>query len=428
MSQSSVLRTKKLKSFNPVLWGTIGYLFLLIFRPFEYWTWLGDFHIERVYMIGLIFVTVLFSGLRYKHHLIATALLAFFGVICLSVVTSFWPDEAVNLLWEYFKLMVLFFVILLSVRDEKDFRILVIAFLAIMGIYVGKSLWEFLFHGRYVYRMGIRRLCGIDQTSGDPNSFASTIIFSLPFAWALWKTKPPGLVKKLLILYGFMCMVAVALTGSRAGMVAFIFLLIILWVRGKKKIVGAVGLVLILIISWYAMPADLQERFNTIFDDSINPVATRSAEGRIEGFWKGIKLFELSPIWGVGAGCSMIAVGELLHYESAGQLHNLYGQLLSELGILDAISFLFLLFSLVKTQRKIKYNLSGSIPDNNLISQAALASVNVMCLLLFQGLFGHNLYRYTWIWISAVMILADHLSSKQKPKPKRLTQTDDQRD
>jgi O-antigen ligase len=362
----------------------------------------------------LIFIAVAFSGLRYKHNLIATALLAFFGVICLSVATSFWPDKALDLVWEYFKLMVLFFVILLSVRDERDFKILIIAFLAIMGIYVGKSLWEFLFHGRYQVRMGIRRLCGIDQTFGDPNAFAATILCSLPFAWALWKTKPSGLIKKLLISYGLMSMVAIALTGSRSGMVAFIFLLIILWVRGKKKVLGAVGLVLILIISWFAMPVDLQERFNTIFDDSINPTATKSAQGRIEGFKMGMKLFELSPIWGVGAGCSPIAVDKILHNENAVQLHNLYAQLLAELGILGAISFLALLFSLFKTQRKVKINLGGSNQNNNLISQAALASINVMWLLLFQGLFGHNLYRYTWIWISAVMVLADQLSSKQK--------------
>jgi O-antigen ligase len=369
-------------------------------------------------MIGLIFAAVLLSGMRYKHHLIATVLLAFFGVICFSAATSFWPDKALDLVWEYFKLIVLFFVILLSVRNERDFRILIIAFLAITGIYVGKSLWEFLFHGRYVYRMGIRRLCGIDKTSGDPNAFAATIIYSLPFAWALWKTRPSELIKKLLIFYGLMSMVAVALTGSRSGMVAFIFLLIILWVRGKKKIVGAVGLVFILMISWYAMSADLQKRFETIYDDSISRSATASAQGRLEGLKMGMKLFELSPIWGVGAGCSPIAVDELLHYEWKVQLHNLYAQLLAELGILGAISFLVLIFSLVKTQRKVKMNLVGSNRDNILILQAALASINVMCLLLFQGLFGHNLYRYTWIWISAVMILADHLSSNQKVNTK----------
>jgi hypothetical protein len=130
-------------------------------------------------MIGLIFVTVLFSGLRYKHHLIATALLAFFGVICLSVVTSFWPDEALNLLWEYFKLMVLFFVILLSVRDERDFR-LTIAFLAIRAFMSGNR-WNSFMEG--TYRMGFEA----QLPDHDPNSFASTIISFL--CMYLWKTK-----------------------------------------------------------------------------------------------------------------------------------------------------------------------------------------------------------------------------------------------
>jgi O-antigen ligase len=414
MVKATTLKIKHSNSFNPLLSGTIGYLFLFIFRPFEYWEWLGTYHVERIYMIGLIFAAFLLAGMRYKHHFITTMLLIFFGIICFSTATSFWPDKALDRLWEYFKLMVLFFVILLSVRDEKDFRILIIAVLAITGVYVGKSLWEFLFHGRYVYRMGIRRLCGIDSTFGDPNAFAATIIYSLPFAWALWKTKPSELIKKGLIFYGLMSMVSVALTGSRSGMVAFIFLLIVLWAKGKKKVLGAVGLVLVLMISWYAMPTDLQKRFETIYDDSINASATASAQGRIEGLKMGIKLFEISPIWGVGAGCSPIAVDKLLHYERKVQLHNLYGQLLAELGILGAISFLALIFSLVKTQRKVKMNLIGSNRNNILISQAALASINVMWLLLFEGLFGHNLYRYTWIWISAIFILADHLSKRKQ--------------
>jgi O-antigen ligase len=448
MVKSAKPKIKNPKSFNPLLWGTIGYLFLFIFRPFEYKEWLGAYHIERIYMIGLIFVVTFWSGKSYKHHPIATALLVFFGVICFSVVIAYRPDEALDRVWEYFKLMVLFFVILLTVRGERDFRILIIAFLAITGIYIGKSLWEFLFHGRYHYAMGIKRLVGTDITYGDPNAFAGTIIYSLPFAWALWKTEQSSRIKKGLIFYGIMSMAAIALTGSRSGMVSFIFLSLILWVRGKKKVLGAVGLVFILIISWYAMPVDLQKRFETIYDDSINPSATASAQGRIEGFKMGIKLFELSPIWGWGVGCSPLVVRRILGYDYEVQLHNLYAQLLSELGIMGAISFLGLVFLLFRTQRRIAKRPVRSGPNNNLILRrrqtsslrtgskaplsinpeqtpgfgpgrveglifhASIACTNVAWLLLFEGLFGHNLYRYTWIWICAILVLAQQLSKK----------------
>lgn len=412
MAQSTTLTIKKSKSLNPLLWGTISYLFLFIFRPFEYWEWLGAYYIERIYMIALIFVVTFWSGKRYKHHPIATALLGFFGVICFSVVFAYRPDKALGLVWEYFKLLVLFFVILLSVRDERDFRILVIAFLGITGIYVGKSLWEFLLYGRHTYTMGIRRLVGIDKTFGDPNTFAATIIYSLPFAWAIWRTKPSPRVKKGLIFYGIMSMVSIALTGSRSGMVSVIFFLLILWLRGKKKVLGAVGIAIVLVIGWFAMPADYQKRFETIYDDSISPSATLSAEGRKEGFNMGIELFKRSPIWGWGVGCSPIAVHQILGYSYEFQLHNLYAQLLSELGIMGAISFLGLVFLLFRTQRRIANRSVRSGPNNNLIFHTSIACTTVVWLLLFEGLFGHNLYRYTWIWICAILILAEQLSKK----------------
>lgn len=410
MAQSSVLKTKNLKSFNPLLWGTIGYLFLFIFRPFEYWEWLGTYHIERIYMIGLIFVVTFWSGKRYKHHPIATALLVFFGVICFSVAIAYRPDKALDQVWEYFKLIVLFFVILLSVRNERDFRILVIALLAITGIYVGKSLWEFVVHGRHVYRMGFRRLVGIDKTFGDPNTFAATILYSLPFAVALWKTSVSNRLKLGLMFYGVMCVAAIGLTGSRAGMVSFIFFLFLLWTRGKMKIIGALGVIVVLAVAWYALPGQYQMRFETIYDDSINRSATTSAQGRWEGLKKGVRLFELSPLWGWGVGNFPYAV-EAIGVTDQMQSHNLYGQLLAELGILGSIAFIWLCYLIFKTQRDV-LNLKPKRPKDNLFLQMSIASFNTLLLLLFQGNFGHNLYRYTWVWICAILIISHHFSMR----------------
>ena len=32
-------------------WMLIGYMFLFIHRPFEVWPWLGELHVERLYML-----------------------------------------------------------------------------------------------------------------------------------------------------------------------------------------------------------------------------------------------------------------------------------------------------------------------------------------------------------------------------------------
>ena len=68
---------------NPILLGTMGYLFLFIFRPFEYWEWIGTYHLERIYVVGLIFAMVFSSRTRYKHHPLVSAFLFFFWSLVL---------------------------------------------------------------------------------------------------------------------------------------------------------------------------------------------------------------------------------------------------------------------------------------------------------------------------------------------------------
>jgi len=391
--------------FNPVLWGVIGYLFLMIFRPFEYWLWLGDLRIERIYMIILIITVAIWPDKKYFHHSITVFLMIFLAVLCFSAIFAYRSDRAWYQVWEYFKQIILYFILILAVRNKRDFRILVIAFIVITGIYVGKSLWEFLLYGRHVYRMGIRRLIGIDQTYSDPNTFAATIVYSLPFAWALLNTKPSKWLKIVLITYGTIAIISIGFTGSRSGMLSFILFLILIWMRGRKKIIGVVGMIVFLISAWILLPTEYKMRFKTIFDDTINPIATESAYSRIEQVKMGIKLFKMRPIAGWGPGNAPYISHEIAGAEREIQLHNLEAQTMAELGLLGLLSFFSFVFILFYTKRKTQQILNLSKSKDIFLEQIAIACSNTLVLLLFDGLFGHNLYRYTWLWLAAVLIL-----------------------
>ena len=411
---------------NPMLWGTIGYLFLFIFRPFEYWTWLGDYHIERVYMICLLIAILFWRGKRYVHHPLTNAFIAFFLVICFSIIISYRPSAAIREAEEYFKLMVLFFVIILTVRDENDFRFLIIGFIAIMGFYVGKSLWEFLLHGRHEYRMGIRRLIGIDQTHSNPNSFAASVVYSLPFAWALWKSDASRYIRIGLIGYGLMSAVAIILTGSRSGFVTLILFLLLVWARGEKnalfKIMGLAGLAVFLVSAWQFVPEEYKLRYLTMFDDSISESATVSAKGRIEGLKNGMRLFVISPLFGWGAGNFPYAVETIGVYNRM-QSHNLYGQLAADLGLLGIVTFFALCLIIYRTNSRIQKVAKQSIHQigrSVFIPAVSNACLSTMILLLFQGNFGHNLYRYTWLLIGAILVLDQSLIAKQLVETYRL--------
>jgi len=391
--------------FNPVLWLLVGYLFLMIFRPFEYWTWLESFHIERIYMILTILVAAIWPGKVYRHYAITTFLLIFFLVICFSFLTAYDPIKTKNQIWEYFKQIVLYFLIIISVRNEKELKILLTGFIAVTGIYIGKSLWEFFINGRHAYRQGIRRLIGIDQTYSNPNTFAATVVYSLPLAWALFKSKLHKYLGILLIFYFIMSVVAIGLTGSRSGMLSFIFFLFLVWYREKKKLIGIILGALVLTTSWIVLPYQYKVRFETIFNDSINPIATESAKSRIVHLKWGIQLFKMRPIWGWGAGNAPVITYDIMGAEQPIQLHNLYAQLLAELGFIGLVSFGLMIFSIYYMGKKILFISKMLNIDNKFIIEIVLASFNIINIMLFNGLFGHNLYRYTWLFVTAVVAL-----------------------
>lgn len=396
--------------FNPMLWGTIGYLFLFIFRPFEFWEWLGVYRIERIYMILLLIGIVIWPGKRYIKHSINYTLLVFIFVMIFSMFFAYDINRAWEQIWEQIKLLVLFFVIILSIRNKVDFRILIIGFIAVTGIYVAKSMWEFFINGRHVYRMGISRLIGIDQTYSDPNTFAATIIYSLPFVWALWKSTASNKLKITLAAYGLMSISAIGLTGSRSGMLSFVFFLLLIWLRGRKKMIGVVSVIVIITLSWFFLPDIYKERFRTLYDDSINETATESADSRIQHFKWGIDLYLDRPVLGWGPRCSPIVVNRVLNQDHEIQLHNLTAQLLAELGTVGALAFIALLLRFYQTNRKIKIMFQYACESTNFLLNISTASIQTMWLLLFQGLAGHNLYRYTWYWIAAVFVLSDYFT------------------
>jgi O-antigen ligase len=100
------------------------------------------------------------------------------------------------------------------------------------------------------------------------------------------------------------------------------------------------------------------------------------------------------------------------------QSHNLYGQLVADLGLLGIIPFFAICWLMYRTHRKILKASSSFIKiglEQKPIFIAAISSacLNTMLLLLFQGNFGHNLYRYTWLVIGAILVLGQSLILKR---------------
>jgi len=404
---SNTLSDSTPKKHSLILFGTIGYLSLIILRPFEYWPWLGSLHIERIYIIFLLFAIALWRKKSFTSHIVNKTVILFLGVLTFSMFFAYHPKSAGPHVWEYFKLVVLYYVLLLSVNDEEDLKFIVIAFIAIMGIYIGKSLWEFFVHGRHTYQMGVIRLIGIDESLGDPNSFAATIVYSFPFVYALWKEANKNKHKLVLILYFIMAVSALALTGSRSGALTFMFFLGLIWIKGKRKFFMVFGIIILLLFSWHFLPDTYKNRLRTLQDDSINISATESADSRIQHWKWGFILYKSKPLFGWGPGSSPHITKDIIGHDESIQLHSLYAQILAELGTAGFISFMLIMISFYKThQNTLKLTLTFK-DYNKMTNYISIASINTMWLMLFNGMGGHNLYRYTWFWVGALLVMSN---------------------
>lgn len=398
-----------------MIWLLGGYMWLFIHRPFEVWPVLGTLQIERIYMIAMLIVW-LFSPKRFvanRNHWVTV----FFSIFLLmSWVLSPYMDQLIcaGTVEDYFKVLVFYVLVVTTVRDEHSLKLLITLFLGAVGLYMAHSFWEFLC-GRYEYRMGIRRMIGVDKTFGDPNAFASSLLYTVPLALSLWMAKPGKLMRQLLACYLLGVCLCISLTGSRTGFVGLGFcgfLMLLISVRRKAMVVlmGGFGGVLALGIATVALPAELQNRYLTLLDSSYGPKNAReSANSRLDFFLEGCRAWQSSPVIGHGPRSFDFISGHKMG------THNLYGQVLCEMGALGALALAAFVacftFNWLEVRRY--YQSNPEQPRDFLFYLSRNLAVLVV-LLLLVGWAGHSLYRYNWRWFAAFQAIAVHCIRKRE--------------
>ncbi len=385
-------------------WLLIGYMFLFIDRPFEVWTWLGDLHVERIYMLFTMAFWVAYPNKRWLPNAQHGAYIAFASAVALCWLMSPWSDKGQPVVEDWFKILIFYFLLVTTIQDEEGLRHIVIGFLAVMALYLLHSLREYM-GGRYTYRMGISRMMGVDGTLGDPNSFGASIVFALPIVAAVWFAGIGGRTGRIVMTgyVGLSCL-CILLTGSRGSLMALmVWFAIIIWgTQYRTKALAA--FVLAAPLAFMALPDSLQNRFETIINPEVGPKnAQESGEGRIQGFYMGFELWAKNPLNGVGPGAWRPATGQPI------ESHNLVGQLVGELGGLGVVSFLSLLACFWMNLRTMK-RLRRDYPEwrNDLVFTLPPAIGVSVFLLVFLGMGGHNLFRFTWLWYGGFLIIARH--------------------
>ena len=321
-------------------WVLIGYMFLFIHRPFEIWPILGDLHVERVYMCCALVALLVCPDKHWLPNRLHWAYFGFGAAVLICWLLSPWMDQGEMMAEHYFKVLVFYVMFMSLVHDEKGLRHLMLGFLGVMTVYMLHSLLEY-FHGRFVYRMNISRLIGVDVAMSDPNTFGATIAYALPFIVPFWVSGSSGKLHWFLTFYIALSVVCVGLTGSRSAMMGLLLWAVITALRSRWRW----GLLLLMVLAapvlFAALPAELQNRFTNIFDPSrLTRSEIESGMGRVNGFLKGMALWGQYPLTGCGPGVFRPAAHSKI------ETHNLYGQLAGEMGTLGILAFIAILLGI----------------------------------------------------------------------------------
>ncbi len=407
---------------SPMIWLLGGYMWLFIHRPFEVWPWLGELHVERMYMIVTILCWALAVDKRWVSNRLNVAFVFFWIVLLAAWAASPYGANGTQTVENYFKVVVFYVLVMSTVRSERDLKLLVIMFLGAMSLYMAHSLSEY-HNGRHEWRMGTVRMVGVDSTSGDPNSFAGTIVYSLPLVFPLWFQFQNSRLRWALVGYVVLASTCVLLTGSRMGFVGLCSLALVVALLSKHRLAIITLLAVAAPLAWIFLPKDRQDRYLTLYDPSYGPVnAQASAEGRIQGFYDGVEIWSRNPILGIGPAAFGAATGRGM------QAHNLYGQVLGELGTLGATALVGMIIAFAANMLTAR-QLFRAVPEIAPVFpyQVCIATSVTIVLLLILGMVAHNLFRPIWLWLGAFEGLALHCMRQRRcePDPREVLQFPD---
>lgn len=321
------------------------------------------------------------------------------------------------------------------VRDPKTLRLFIAAFLlaclklgqeAFVGKLTGSMVWE---------NQGVMRLNGAPGTLfGHPNSLSGLAVGTLPFIYFLWPCVSRRARIVLVVLLVFAVNIIV-FTGSRTGYIGTLLLVAFLFLRSPRKLRFLGAFVLVGMLAGPLIPDQYVERFMTTFVGKEREGSSK--EHRLEIAGDAWRIFLANP-QGVGI-YGFAAARERQLGKSPMDTHNLYLQVLADLGVGGAVFFGAFLAALWRQLRRVERELAAEVEtverllpqgrtrppmpdavtahlqDLRFMRGVATAFLAYLAARLFLGLFGHDLYEiYWWLAAGATIALTNMLGAARR--------------
>jgi putative inorganic carbon (HCO3(-)) transporter len=329
-------------------WGVFAFTALLFFRPQDTIPALAPLHLPELAAIAALIAMVghrLSRGLplmRVTPETIGVGLMAF--VMLLTMPFSVWPGGALGTFTDvYFKVVLVFLLMVNSVRSVKALRALSWLILLAMGYIAGRGVLDFASGTNLV--KGERLHGSISGLMGNPNDLAMNMVTFLPLAVMIAITRGRAVPRVTAGVIAGLMTATILFTKSRAGLLGLAAVLLILVVEGRKLRPGlGVAALMALLVATPVMPSWFWVRLGSITNPAQDESGSRQA--RKDLMLEGWQTFVEHPLTGVGA-------GQFKNYNPPDRLepwretHNVLLQVAAELGVFGLLVFLLLLWQAV---------------------------------------------------------------------------------
>lgn len=374
------------------------------------------FRISALQSIRFQFIFGAFLGLiclykfitsQERGALSSTTIFAVLLILILGVYTIFSFDTETSrtvYLDRVIKFSLVSFFIYVAVDKVQDLRVIV-AFMVLAWLKIGQEgLYGWITGGMVWENQGIPRLHGVTTMFGHPNSYSGFAVGCLPFALFLIMHTKSKILKLGLIALAICALVIVINTGSRTGYVATLVWGLYFFSKlrvGKLRIILLTLACAILMVGF--VPDHYKERFNSIFTGEEKE--GRSSEARKKIIVDAIEVYKAYPM---GVGVSAFPAVRTEMFGRSQDTHNLYLELLTNIGPFGFLVFMFFVFRLMKQGRQnINHIAQSSLceSDVNFLLAISKAVIGFIFARLLLGLFGMDLYEIYW-WLALGYTLA----------------------
>lgn len=325
--------------------GLFAFTFLVYFRPYELFPSLAWLSRSALIVAALTLAVFIPTQLGLENRItaklrevkLAVALLL---TGLLSIPLALEPTRAFQGSIEFFKVIVMFIVMVNVVRTENRLRRLILLVLSVSCVLSLAAVNDYA-HGNLALEG--RRIAGlIGGLFSNPNDLALHLVTMIPISLALFLGSRGPLKKSIYLICSLLLMIGMVVTFSRGGFLGFVCVIAFLaWkvARRNRVIFGAVALTLVLMAVALA-PGAYRSRLATTGDDS--------ALARTDELKRSILVAARHPLFGVGMD------NYILYSNTNKATHNAYTQVAADMGLVAFLLYVWFLVSPFNRLRRIE--------------------------------------------------------------------------